>query len=86
MVRTNYARGADKERRIKRKFEKAGWICIRSAKSNSIVDLVCINPKEKVIRFIQVKPKKFSKTQSDKLLKEAEFLNNEYICNFEVAT
>ena len=39
---TNYSRGANFERRVKKHMEDAGWICFRSAGSHSPADLVCL--------------------------------------------
>lgn len=36
---TNYARGADFERRVKRRLEDDGWLVLRTAGSHSPIDL-----------------------------------------------
>ena len=39
---TNYQRGVYKERKIKKRLEREGWYCIRSAGSHGAIDLVCL--------------------------------------------
>lgn len=41
---TNYARGAEFERRIKRHLETNGYAVIRSAGSHSLIDLIALKP------------------------------------------
>lgn len=38
---TNYSRGANFERRVKKHLESKGWACFRSAGSHSPADLIC---------------------------------------------
>jgi Holliday junction resolvase len=58
MPNKNYIKGRRKEYALKKLYEAKGWIVIRSAGSHSFADLIAIEPYEKVIRFIQVKPNK----------------------------
>ena len=51
---TNYARGANFERDVKRDLEGKGYLVIRSAGSHGAVDLVAFGPKYPVW-FIQAK-------------------------------
>ena len=46
---TNYENGANFERRIKRLYEKAGWVCVRSAGSRGPIDLICFREGEEII-------------------------------------
>lgn len=84
MPNRNYLKGAQKEYRLKKKYEKLGCICIRSAGSHSFADIIAIHPKTQHIYFIQSKPRKFSKKAKAKLEKQFEWLNDEYICQFHV--
>ena len=52
MIKTK-AKGSRRERKVKKILENQGYICLKSAASLGIFDLVCFNGKE--IRFIQVK-------------------------------
>ena len=78
-----YIKGRQKEYKIKKEYEKQGMICIRSAGSHSFADLVCILPTEKKIYFIQSKPN-FSKKNLERLYKENEWLNDEFVCKYKV--
>ena len=65
MTNNNYRNGANRERRLKKKFEADGWFVIRSSGSHGIVDLALFAPpiREQTfaghylpqIRFIQSK-------------------------------
>jgi Holliday junction resolvase len=80
----NYKKGRDKEYRLKRKYEKLGCICIRSAGSHSFIDIIAIHPRSHHIYFIQSKPRKFSKRAKAKLEYKFEWLSDEFICKFQV--
>lgn len=84
MVRTNYQRGRDREQYIKGKYQKKGFIVLRMASSKGFADLVAIDKENRQIKFIQVKPKKFSDNQKKKLEDEFGFINDEYLCSFHV--
>jgi len=82
---SNYARGANFEREVKKWYEDKGCFVIRSAGSHSPVDLVVFRSSQKTYRpgwkcennpfFIQVKRDgKFSREERDKLIE----LANEY--------
>jgi len=84
---TNYERGRSKEYRLKKKYEKdekEGVIVLRTAGSHGFADLILINKKKKIIKFIQSKPKKFSKKQKEKLLEGFDWLTDEFQCEFIV--
>jgi len=60
-------------------------IVFRSAGSHSPIDVIGIKyTNARTIKFIQSKPKKFSKNQKQKLLDSYAGLNDEFICSFEV--
>ena len=50
---TNYAKGANKERMVKKVLEAAGMTCVRSSGSHGPVDLVAWNKDR--IYFLQIK-------------------------------
>ena len=80
----NYIKGANKERRVVNKARKAGKIAWRSAGSHSPIDVCIIDREAKTVRFIQCKPKNFSKNKKEGLLEKYKFLNDEYLCSFQV--
>lgn len=81
----NYQRGRAKEYRMISKLKKEGYdIAQRSAGSHSPIDVFAINKKEQKIKFIQLKPKSMSDNMKTKLEKEHDWLNDEYVCSFEV--
>lgn len=84
MPNKNYLKGRAKEQRIKRKLEKEGYICIRSAGSKSFADIICIDRNVGIVRFIQCKPKNFSEKKKKELLKKYCWLFNILKCSFEV--
>ena len=81
----NYIKGRSKEYRIVNKLKKISYeIAFRSAGSHSPIDVVAINRKLKLVRFIQAKPKKFSKKEKLRLEEKYNWLNDEFLCSFEV--
>jgi len=66
-----------------KKYKEDGWIVARTAGSHGIFDVVAINPIEKCIRFIQVKPTKSVKSWENKL-KDFIRLTDEYFVDFKV--
>ena len=52
MIKTKL-KGSRQERKVKKILENQGYICLKSAASLGIFDLICFNGRE--IRFIQVK-------------------------------
>jgi len=82
--RTNYERGADKERRIVNRFKKRDWVALRSAGSHSPIDVIAIDPKEKEIKLIQSKLGYLAPSQVTKILKDGEKLNGNYKVVFEL--
>ena len=84
MPRTNYQRGADKERRIVNKLKKEGYLTARSAGSHSIIDVWAINPQYKMVKLIQSKLGGVSHNQANKLMEEGTKLNGVYVVEFEL--
>lgn len=91
MSRTNYQKGADKERRIINHFKKNGCLAFRSAGSHSIIDVVVVEPNSKVIRLIQAKTttkaghkSKLYKPEKERILNEGNKLNGTYEVRFEL--
>ena len=84
MTNTNYARGRSKEYRIINKFKEKGYITARTAGSHSFFDVIAIDKENKCIVFIQSKPKSFSKTKAKALMKESNWLNNEFKVMFVI--
>jgi len=79
----NYRRGRAKEYRIMKALKKQGFeIVLRSAGSHSPIDVIAIKPEK--IMFVQSKPNDFSKKKTKELLSKYYWLNNEFICKFEV--
>ena len=84
MSNKNYIRGRAKEYRIKKKFEKMGYVCIRSAGSHSFADIIAVHPIKMSIVFIQCKPKKYSHKKADELRLKYKWLFNRFECYFDV--
>ena len=69
---SNYSRGANLERKIKKRLESEGWFVVRSAGSKGLVDLVAFASGQKPV-FIQVKlTGKLSKLETINLIELAE--------------
>lgn len=85
MVNKNYIKGKNKEQRIANRLKKEGFIIAqRSAGSHSPIDVFAIHKEKKIIKFIQSKPKKFSRKQKQKLLEEHGWLSDKFQCEFTV--
>jgi Holliday junction resolvase len=74
MPNKRYLSGYRKELKVKKSFEDAGFICVRSAGSHGIWDLCCVNPWTRKILFVQCKPKKFSAKSKEKLMHEYKWM------------
>lgn len=82
MPNKNYVKGRRKEYQIRKELLGYGFdIVQRTAGSHSPIDIIAINKKTKQILLIQAKPKY---QHTDKLYKENEWLNDEFLVNFEV--
>ena len=84
MVNLNYNKGRQKEYRIKKKFEKVGYVCVRAAGSHSAFDLVAINPELKIIQLIQCKPNNFNKRAIERMVKQYEQFNGQFNVTYSV--
>jgi len=84
MTNRNYNRGRAKEYRVAEQYRKNGCLVIRAAKSHGFADLVAVHPKTRHIFFVQCKPRKYSKKAKARLEKQFEWLNDEFICQFQV--
>lgn len=85
MPNSRYVKGRKKEYRIKKEYEKAGWIVLRTAGSHGFADLVAIHIENRTIRFIQCKSDKFPESMKKKTLKENEELRGYvFVSEFEV--
>lgn len=91
MPRTNYQRGADKERRILNFFRKQGCLAFRSAGSHSIIDVIALEPSTHIIRLIQAKTttkaahmSKLSAPERKRIMEEGSKLNGAYEVRFEL--
>ena len=86
MPNRNYKNGAKKEQRFAKKLRDVDGYSIaqRSAGSHSPVDIWAIHKEKKQIRLIQCKPKNYSKTKTETLLMENEWLNGTFEVSFEV--
>jgi len=78
MSNPNYLKGVRKERRIVNEERAKGNIALRSAGSHSPIDVVSIDKRNGVIKLIQCKPDDFPISQTEKLLKEQEALQNQW--------
>lgn len=84
MPNKNYVKGRNKEYRLKRKFEKEGFIVLRTAGSHGFADLILISEEEKKIVFVQVKPKGYSDNRIKKLNDKYSWIKKKFSCDFEV--
>jgi len=84
MVNKNYVKGRSKEYRLKRKYERQGYIVLRTSGSHGFADLVAIDPKELEIIFIQSKPKNISKKKKKEIEEKYYWLNDEFMVKFIV--
>jgi len=84
MPNANYIRGRNKEYRLKKKYEKKGYIVLRTAGSHGFADLIAIKNLGLVnqIIFIQAKPKNFNKKESERLYEKYKWINA-YNCTSE---
>ena len=83
MVNKNYRKGVAHEYRVKKQYEKVGYLVVRSSGSHSPYDLICLKrfteEDKKIynasgrILFIQCKPKNFSEKKAEKIIKEGPF-------------
>jgi Holliday junction resolvase len=84
MPNKNYQNGASKERRVVRKAKGEGCLAFRSAGSHSPIDVCIIDHKNKKIKFVQCKPRDFSKNEKKRIEESLEFLKGSFEVSFEV--
>jgi Holliday junction resolvase len=85
MQNKNYIKGRRKEYKIRNDLIKQGFnIVQRSAGSHSKIDIFAIDTNKKIIKFVQSKPDLYTASQTNKLLKELDCLNDNYSCSFIV--
>ena len=82
--RTNYEKGADKERRVVNRARNEGKITFRSAGSHSPIDVCIIDRQNKKIEFVQCKPLNFGIKAKFDLEYEYKDLNDEFMVTFRV--
>ncbi len=80
----NYVKGRAKEYRIKKKYEKEGYVCLRTAGSHGFADIVCFHPLTRKILCIQAKPDDYPAKAEQRLMDGHNWLNDEFICKFKV--
>ncbi len=80
MPNKNYVKGRRKEYKVVNQLKKEGYdIAQRSAGSHSPIDIFAIDRKKKLILMIQVKADNYKHL---KILKEMEWLNDEFSVKF----
>lgn len=67
MTNKNYLKGRRFEWKLQKQYEDLGLIVLRAAGSKGFADLVCIDPKEKHIVFVQCKAKRMGSVAKDSL-------------------
>ena len=82
MPNSNYIKGRRKEYKVMADERKLGNLVLRSAGSHSIIDVVSIDVKARVIKFIQCKPNNISELDKKTLELQARELNNVFRCEF----
>lgn len=76
MPNKNYLKGVRKERKIIQDLKAMGFeIAQRSAGSHSPIDIFAICRARHLIKFIQSKPDSYSKSATDKIYEELDWLN-----------
>jgi Holliday junction resolvase-like predicted endonuclease len=85
MVNKKYVAGRAYEYRIMKSLKKAGFeIIFRSAGSHGPIDVVGIDPNNKIILFVQAKNYKLSHYKHLELKHKWSKLNDKYICKYEI--
>lgn len=85
MPNSNYQKGVRLERKIVNEAKEAGCIAFRSAGSHSPIDVVIIDHKRAMIRFIQCKTGKYAEKEKKKADEALNYLKQPYQVFFEVA-
>lgn len=84
MPNRNYLKGVRKERKYVAIAHSNGWIGFRSAGSHSCIDVVMIDPKNKIIYLLQCKPDSMSQNAKNKILEENKDLQGSFTVTFQV--
>ena len=82
MSNKNYVRGRNFEYKIKKKYEKKGYIVFRTAGSHSVADLIAIPKLEKIDEWnpILIQCKATTKKTYEKEMKELVAVASKYGC------
>jgi len=78
MPRTNYQKGADKERRIVNRARDRGCLALRSAGSHSPIDVVIVDFRDRRIKLVQSKPASMSDKAKEDLHDSLQYLDGFY--------
>lgn len=85
MPNSNYIKGRRYEYKLIKEHKARGFdICQRSAGSRSPVDIFCINFHDKIIKWIQAKPKSMSDAAVARLEEKESRWNGTFDCLFRV--
>jgi len=85
MPNPRYRKGYKKENKIEKEFRDSGrGISFRRAGSRSPIDIILIDKETKTIKLIQSKKKTFSEFQTNKLMLENSWLNDNFKVEFVV--
>lgn len=85
MPNRNYINGRRKEYAIIKELKERGFnIAQRTAGSHSPIDVFGISKDKKVITFIQSKPTNFSARKKEEILKELDYLNDNFKVEFKL--
>ena len=85
MSNKNYLKGRRKEYKICDIYKAKGYnIVQRTAGSHSPFDIIAIDLKKQLIKFIQCKPDSMSEKQKEKIEIQNSNLNKLFNCLFEV--
>src|SRR3990167_6568293 len=85
MSNPNYIKGVAKERRLVNYAKAKGCIAFRSAGSHSPIDVVIIDPKKALIRFIQCKTGRHSEKEKKRADEGFNHLRQPYQVFFEAS-
>ena len=84
-AKKRYGKGRNYEYKAIKFLKELGFdICQRTAGSHSPIDVLAIDTKKKIIRFVQVKGDNISKKDEEKIMLENSKLNGDFKVEFEV--
>ena len=78
MPNYNYNKGVRLEREEVNEARAKGWIAFRSAGSHSVVDVVKIDYKNKILLLVQCKPKSMSDHTKLGLMEKYKYIEGDY--------